>query len=103
MDTVDTIKIAFLVIIFLIFFSTIFYYLYETITTQSDKKYQLIYYLNHPKYNRGNKFRRKGNFYCPRGCNDKGQCKHGGQCFNCKKDRPHCCCYDTQCSGCIKR
>ena len=98
-----TFEISFLVLVFLIFFVTVFYYFYETVSVDTDQKYQTIYYLNHPRYNRGHRWRRRGKFYCPRGCNNKGQCKHGNFCYNCHRENPHCCCYDSQCSGCVKR
>ena len=62
----------------------------------------MLYYLNNPNYNRGHKHNR-GKNYCPRGCNNKGECVNGNHCFNCQDDKPNCCCYDQQCSGCIKK
>lgn len=98
----NIISTSIIVIVTLIFLAIIGYTLYEIFYNRAITKYQTIYFLNHPFYNRGHKSKR-GNQHCPRGCNNKGQCVGGSHCFNCHGDNPHCCCYDEQCAGCIKR
>ncbi len=98
----NTIEKIFLILVIAIFVLVILYYIYEIITKHFNKKYQSIFFLNHPFYNRGHK-RRRGKFNCPRGCTNNGKCISGNLCFNCHKEDPHCCCYDQQCAGCIKK
>ena len=85
---------SFLMIIVL-FISAFFWLFYESISTSTDKRYQLTYFLNNPHYNRGH-----NHSTCPRGCTSKRKCPHGNKCFNCQGDNPFCCCYDNQCRNC---
>lgn len=96
MDIIISTIVAIVTIIFLVI---IIYVCYEIFYDTASKKYQTIYFLNHPYYNKGHKSKR-GNKHCPRGCNNKGQCV-GGPFVITVKDNPHCCCYDSQCSGCV--
>lgn len=97
----DIITSAIVVIVTIIFIVIIGYVFYEIFMDRASKKYQTIYFLNHPYYNKGHRSKR-GKYHCPRGCNNKGQCVGGPFCYNCEGDNPHCCCYDIQCAGCVK-
>jgi hypothetical protein len=99
MDVLLTVTI---IIITLIFLVIIGYSAYEIFYHNARNKYQTIYFLNHPFYNRGHKTNRNSG-HCPRGCASDGTCIGGQFCFNSYGKTPHCCSYDEQCKGCVAK
>jgi hypothetical protein len=98
----DIIISIIIIVITLIFVFIIGYVFYEIFTNNANKKYQTIYFLNNPFYNKGHSSK-NGKYHCPRGCDDKGICSGASLCYNCAGDNPQCCCYNVQCAGCIKK
>ena len=98
----DTFSKIVLTIIIIIFISIILLTVHIFANRYHHRNYQRILVLNNKYFNKNHKKWNK-KFYCPKGCNNKGKCVKSKNCFNCHSQNPECCCYDLQCSGCIKR
>lgn len=100
----DPVAYSVVVILILIFFALLGYLTYQYLEEHVDRRVQIRYALNDPRFRRGGWRRR-----CPAGCVKTGDrhdsksgwaCPNGSFCYNSVGRHATCCSYDSQCANC---